>query len=109
MGLFNGEDYEVSYYKTDLDLKEFNQDVDRKLSNHEGYDCEKTLHNSGLFLKRRLKNWRALFSPVLELIFSQRDNYALIFIRFYRFSEERLFRSYLNRSFVDGAIDITGI
>lgn len=30
MGLFNGEDYEVSYYKTDLDLKEFNQDVDRK-------------------------------------------------------------------------------
>lgn len=99
MGLFNGEDYEVSYYKTDLNVKEFNQDVERKLSNHVAYDCEKTLYNSGLFLKRRLRSWRALFSPVLELIFSQRENYALIFIRFYR-SRKRAYLNYISSGFL---------
>lgn len=83
MELLNLKEYKVFYYKTDLNLDEFNQHIEHNLINNEWCICEKFLHNSGLFFTRKRKSICAELSSSMELIFSQRNQYALISIKFY--------------------------
>ena len=76
------KEFKSLYYKTNIVKDEFLELLNMHLCDQGEYECKTTVHSAGLSFERTKRSLSGLFSCKTELIFSQRNNFAVMSVKY---------------------------
>lgn len=86
------DEYKTFYYRTNTTKEEFYKLAKEYLCEQRNYECDSTVHTSGVFFKRKKLCPIGLLCNCVEIIFTQRNNYSIMSVSYHITSFAKYFR-----------------